>query len=61
MTQNEDCAQLEVAASECDLKVSKDQLVGNVKLLEGKQIVLIPTPSPDPNGLDLTPRRSKSS
>jgi hypothetical protein len=28
----------------------KPQVMGNVKLLQGNETVLVPTPSPDPNG-----------
>jgi hypothetical protein len=28
----------------------KPQIMGNVKLLSGGETVLVPTPSPDPNG-----------
>ena len=28
----------------------KPQIMGNVKLLQGGETVLVPTPSPDPNG-----------
>lgn len=28
----------------------KPQIMGNVKLLQGTETVLVPTPSPDPNG-----------
>jgi hypothetical protein len=28
----------------------KPQIMGNVKLLQGNETVLVPTPSPDPNG-----------
>jgi len=50
MVKDESCVQIEVAASKSDLKISKQQVVGNVKLLDGKKTVLIPTPSPDPKG-----------
>ena len=37
----------------------KPQIMGNVKLLQDGETVLVPTPSPDPNGKKDTTSRSK--
>ena len=34
----------------------KKQIMGNVKLLQDGETVLVPTPSPDPNGQSVIPR-----
>lgn len=34
----------------------KKQIMGNVKLLKDGETVLVPTPSPDPNGKSEIPR-----
>jgi hypothetical protein len=47
MDKSSDSVHIETHSAQYEIK---PQVMGNVKLLQGNETVLVPTPSPDPNG-----------